>query len=232
MKKNSVIISGMVMGTLTICPMTGWSQTSPGTTGSTGSAMQQDQQRPKGMESPSGRSSMDSMKHSSASGQWSREDVKSVQEALKNKGHDPGPIDGVMGARTQQALRGFQRAQNTQTTGQLDSSTASALGVTLSSASGAGMGGSTSSASGTSSGTPNRDSTVLEKNQGNPRTGGSATGSSASGSSGSGSSGTGSMGSGTSSTPSKSGASKDGTTLEKNEGNPGTGGSSSNSGTK
>ncbi len=120
---------------------------------------------------------MDSMKQSSASGQWSQEDVKSVQEALKNKGHDPGPIDGVMGARTQQALRAFQRAQNIQTSGQLDSSTASALGVTLSSASGSSLGGSSSgSASGTSSGAPNRDSTVLEKNQGNPRSGGAATG--------------------------------------------------------
>ena len=194
MRKNSVIISGMVLGTLTICPMTGWSQTSP-----------------KGAESSTGRSSMDSMQHSSASGQWSAADVKSVQEALKNKGHDPGPIDGVMGARTQQALRAFQRAQNIQTSGQLDSSTASALGVTLSSASGSSLGGSSSgSASGTSSGAPNRDSTVIEKNQGNPRSGGSATGSSSTGSSGGVSSGAG----GTSVPPSKS------TTIDPNEGNP------------
>ena len=204
MKKNSAIISGMVMGTLTICPMTGWSQTSPGTSGSSSSATQEDQQRPKGAESTAGRSSMDSMKHSSATGHWSREDVKSVQEALKNKGHDPGPIDGVMGARTQQALRAFQRAQNIQTSGQLDSSTASALGVTLSSASGSSLGG--------SSGAPNRDSTVLEKNQGNPRSGGSASGTS--GSSGSGSSTAGSVGSGTSTPSSKS------TTIDPNEGNP------------
>ena len=133
MRKNSVIISGMVLGTLTVCPMTGWSQTSP-----------------KGAESSAGRSSMDSMKHSSASGHWSADDVKSVQEALKNKGHDPGPIDGVMGARTQQALRAFQRAQNIQTSGQLDSSTASALGVTLSS-SGAPLSGSNRGSSGTGS---------------------------------------------------------------------------------
>ena len=219
MRKNSAIISGMVLGTLTISPMAGWSQTAPGTSGSTNSATQQDQQRPKGAESSAGRSSMDSMKNSSASGNWSREDVKSVQEALKGKGNDPGPIDGVMGARTQQALRAFQRAQNIQTSGQLDSSTASALGVTLSSSSGSTIGGSSSgsgnrSSSGTASGAPNRDSTVLEKNQGNPRSGGSSTGSSTSGSAGSGSSGTGSVGSGTSSNPSKS------TTIDPNEGNP------------
>ncbi|MGZ9241940.1 MAG: peptidoglycan-binding domain-containing protein, partial [Candidatus Binatia bacterium] len=97
MKKNSAVISGMVLGTLTVFPMTGWSQTSPGTSGSSGSATQQDQQRSRGAEPSTGRSSMDSMNNSSASGHWSSADVKSVQEALKNKGHDPGPIDGVMG---------------------------------------------------------------------------------------------------------------------------------------
>jgi peptidoglycan hydrolase-like protein with peptidoglycan-binding domain len=139
--------------------MTGWSQTSP-----------------KGAESSTGRSSMDSMQHSSASGQWSAADVKSVQEALKNKGHNPGPIDGVMGARTQQALRAFQRAQNIQTSGQLDSSTASALGVTLSSASGSssssGSSGSGSSGAGSvGSGTsvPPSKSTTIDPNEGNPK---------------------------------------------------------------
>ena len=194
MRKNSVIISGMVLGTLTICPMTGWSQTSP-----------------KGAESSAGRSSTDSMKHSSASGHWSRDDVKSVQEALKNKGHDPGPIDGVMGGRTQQALRAFQRAQNIQTSGQLDSSTASALGVTLSSASGSGSSNSGASSAGSGTSTPPSKGTTLDPNEGNPKDRGAVK---PGGSSGSGSSGAGSVGSGTSTPSSKS------TTLDPNEGNP------------
>ena len=35
----------------------------------------------------------------------SKANVRQVQEALKAQGHDPGPIDGVMGPQTQQALR-------------------------------------------------------------------------------------------------------------------------------
>jgi hypothetical protein len=55
--------------------------------------------------------------------------VKQVQEALKAKGHDPGPIDGTMGAETQEALRAFQKSQDLPVTGQLDSDTIDKLGV-------------------------------------------------------------------------------------------------------
>ena len=165
MKKNSAIISGMVLGALTLSPIAVWSQSSPGPSGPSGSGMEQNQQKPRPSDSASGQSSSDSMSKSSMTSQWSQEDVRSVQEALKGKGHDPGPIDGVMGPRTKQALRAFQRAQNIQTTGQLDSSTASALGVTLSSGSSStpssssrGSSGAGSSSSGTSSGSSSRDS--------------------------------------------------------------------------
>jgi peptidoglycan hydrolase-like protein with peptidoglycan-binding domain len=151
MRKNSAIISGVVLGALTLSPVVGWSQSSPGTSGPSGSGMEQDRQRPPSSDSSSGRSSTDSMGRSSVNGQWSQEDVRSVQEALKGKGHNPGPIDGVIGPRTQQALRAFQRAQNIQTSGQLDSSTASALGVTLSSSSSSTPGSSTPSSSSRSS---------------------------------------------------------------------------------
>ena len=49
---------------------------------------------------------------SSASGQMSQDQIKQIQQALKDKGHDPGPIDGNMNARTQQAIRDFQKSQN------------------------------------------------------------------------------------------------------------------------
>jgi peptidoglycan hydrolase-like protein with peptidoglycan-binding domain len=35
----------------------------------------------------------------------SRTDVTAMQTALKDKGHDPGPVDGIMGPRTRAALR-------------------------------------------------------------------------------------------------------------------------------
>lgn len=55
--------------------------------------------------------------------------IKEVQQALKDKGHDPGPIDGVMGAKTKEALKEFQTASNLQPTGALNAQTAEKLGV-------------------------------------------------------------------------------------------------------
>jgi hypothetical protein len=43
-----------------------------------------------------------------------KEKVRQLQEALKSKGHDPGPVDGIMGPKTQAALREYQKAENVQ----------------------------------------------------------------------------------------------------------------------
>ena len=58
----------------------------------------------------------------------SAEEIKRAQEALKAKGHDPGAISGRMHAKTQEALREFQRANNLTPTGVLDKKTADKLG--------------------------------------------------------------------------------------------------------
>ena len=55
--------------------------------------------------------------------------VQRIQAALKAHGHDPGPIDGVMGRRTQEALRAYQAAQHLNATGQIDQKTLDKLGV-------------------------------------------------------------------------------------------------------
>jgi peptidoglycan hydrolase-like protein with peptidoglycan-binding domain len=59
----------------------------------------------------------------------SHKDMRAVQEALKTKGYDPGPIDGVLGRKTSSALKAFQKAENLPATGQLTSETRSKLGV-------------------------------------------------------------------------------------------------------
>jgi peptidoglycan hydrolase-like protein with peptidoglycan-binding domain len=62
--------------------------------------------------------------------------VKKVQEALRDKGYDPGPIDGVMGSQTRAAIRQYQTAENLPVTGHLDGQTAGKLGVDQESAKG------------------------------------------------------------------------------------------------
>lgn len=57
------------------------------------------------------------------------EETRKVQEALKAKGNDPGPIDGIMGPKTRAAITAFQKANGMKGTGQLDAQTAEKLGV-------------------------------------------------------------------------------------------------------
>jgi peptidoglycan hydrolase-like protein with peptidoglycan-binding domain len=118
----------------------------------------------------------------------SKEDVKQVQAALKSKGMDPGPEDGVLGAKTQTAIREFQKSNNLSVTGRIDDKTASALGVDIAS-SGSSTGGSSSGTSGAS---------------GSRSPGSSSSGSSSSGSkSGASQSSSGAQGSSTANPPSK-----------------------------
>lgn len=54
--------------------------------------------------------------------------VLQVQRALKNKGYNPGPVDGVMGARTKSALAKYQKDNNLPVGG-MNVQTLKALGV-------------------------------------------------------------------------------------------------------
>jgi len=58
-----------------------------------------------------------------ASAAMDRADAKNAQQALKEKGYDPGPIDGVHGPRTSAAVREFQKAEGLPVTGQVDGET-------------------------------------------------------------------------------------------------------------
>jgi hypothetical protein len=55
-------------------------------------------------------------------------DIRQVQEALKHRGKNPGPIDGIMGPRTAAALRQFQNDSGLEQTGTLDAATLARLG--------------------------------------------------------------------------------------------------------
>lgn len=55
--------------------------------------------------------------------------VKQAQEKLSAAGHDAGPSDGVMGPKTQAALKEFQQAKGLDSSGQLDRETLAALEI-------------------------------------------------------------------------------------------------------
>src|SRR5260370_41372568 len=57
-----------------------------------------------------------------------RNDVKKMQQILRDKGHYRGEGDDVSGLRTLASIRGFQQAENLPFTGQLDPQTAATLG--------------------------------------------------------------------------------------------------------
>lgn len=80
---------------------------------------------------------------SSAGMAASSEEIRKLQQALKDRGQDPGTINGVMTPQTQQALRTFQAQQGLNATGTLDAQSRTALGLGL---------GAGSSAAGTSAG--------------------------------------------------------------------------------
>jgi len=57
------------------------------------------------------------------------EQVKAVQQALKDQGIDPGEVDGRMGPKTQSALREYQKKEGLKESGRLDAETMAKLGV-------------------------------------------------------------------------------------------------------
>jgi len=59
----------------------------------------------------------------SGDGHAAKGDVRNVQQALRDRGFDPGPIDGVKGPRTTAAVKEFQQKENLNVTGSLDAET-------------------------------------------------------------------------------------------------------------
>ncbi len=56
-------------------------------------------------------------------------DVKKLQESLRDKGYYSGQVDGLIGPQTREGIRQYQKAENLQVTGHVDTETAGKLGV-------------------------------------------------------------------------------------------------------
>lgn len=74
----------------------------------------------------------------------SPEVVKQVQEKLSSQGYDPGPVDGKMGPKTQQAVKKLQEDRSLQASGQLDQQTLATLGLDQAGSASTGASGSAS----------------------------------------------------------------------------------------
>lgn len=60
------------------------------------------------------------------------EHAKHLQQSLKDEGFYDGEVDGILGVRTQEALKKFQESKGMEASGKLDNQTASALGIEFS----------------------------------------------------------------------------------------------------
>lgn len=59
----------------------------------------------------------------------SHETVRQVQQALKDKGIDPGPVDGVAGPKTHAALKQYQEQNHLTADGHVSIETLNSLGI-------------------------------------------------------------------------------------------------------
>jgi peptidoglycan hydrolase-like protein with peptidoglycan-binding domain len=59
---------------------------------------------------------------------YDRNDYARIQLLLQEAGHNPGPVDGQWGPRTQSAMADFQRAKGLAVSGEPDAATLDALG--------------------------------------------------------------------------------------------------------
>ena len=58
-----------------------------------------------------------------------RDRITSIQTALQRAGHNPGPIDGVIGADTMRAVNAYQRQKGLPVDEYLNIATVRSLGV-------------------------------------------------------------------------------------------------------
>jgi peptidoglycan hydrolase-like protein with peptidoglycan-binding domain len=131
MKLHDIAVAAAVLSFASTAVAAGNDATTSSGTPASGQAYssgQQNAQSPSSSTSSSPSSQQNDSNASSAQSQ-NAQTMREVQQALKQKGFDVGAIDGQMGPETQSALRDFQQSQGLPQSGNLDSQTLSALGV-------------------------------------------------------------------------------------------------------
>jgi peptidoglycan hydrolase-like protein with peptidoglycan-binding domain len=132
MRKALTLGSAVMLAAVLVVSGYLWAASDMGTSGGTASetSKSKDSAKKKSEKSSSSTSDMSSSDmQKGMKGGGGDENTKKVQEALKDKGQDPGPIDGVMGPKTKAAIKAYQSANKMKATGRLDAETAKSLGV-------------------------------------------------------------------------------------------------------
>lgn len=131
----AIVAAGLMVTTTVFAQTTAPGDKTPTAPGASGTDAKSDTMKPGSMKS--GGTKADALKADKGSKSrgnraargGNREQVQAAQQALKDKGHDPGSIDGVMGPKTQKALKDFQKAEGLKDTGRLDAETMAKLGI-------------------------------------------------------------------------------------------------------
>lgn len=97
----------------------------------------QEMQEDESFFSDSEESNMYTYSQSSAKPEWadqiiSLSDAEKVQRELNNRGHNVGPVDGLIGPKTQKGIQEFQESEELIVTGEINQETLDALGVDVS----------------------------------------------------------------------------------------------------
>jgi peptidoglycan hydrolase-like protein with peptidoglycan-binding domain len=149
MKRNLTLLSGSIIAATWIASGTVTAAESPNIVhpevsgpGVSRGGSQSERNAPDGTPLPKGSPYSGTVEKGSSNSSWnsnsnssSSQNVREAQQALKDKGFDPGAIDGVMGSRTKEAIKSFQSASGLETTGALNRETAQKLGIKSGSAS-------------------------------------------------------------------------------------------------
>lgn len=113
-KRKSMVRAILLSGAVGLLSTPAWSQEAPGRT------RQPDSTRPGSDQDISG------------VGQLSKNDMKTVEEALQANGFKVGRVDGVADEETRRSIRSFQQENGLPITGTVDQRTANKLGVKIS----------------------------------------------------------------------------------------------------
>jgi hypothetical protein len=126
MVMRSTILASIAVAALVMPAFAQQQQTQP--PAQSGAQELQQQQHSQGQNQP-GKGSQQARNQQISPRQLNESQVKHLQQALDDKGYKAGRADGKWGLESERALKDFQKAQNVQSTDEVDANIVTALGM-------------------------------------------------------------------------------------------------------